>query len=112
MRKPRNFKDSEIVGLQAYLVECLDNARDYAGIPFIITSGLRTSDESIALGGSGNDAHTRGNAVDLRCHDSHSRFLIMRGLIQAGFTRIGDEETHIHADIDNLLPQEVIWRVK
>ncbi len=104
------FKDKEIVGLDLNLVKRLDSAREIAGVPFVITSGLRTPEHSFEVGGSAGDAHTRGFAVDLRCKDSRTRFLIMKGLIMAGFRRIGDEIDHIHADIDPTLDIDVIWR--
>lgn len=103
------FKESEIIGLDRHLVEMLDNAREYAGIPFIITSGLRTPEHSESVGGSKSDAHTRGLAVDLRCADSVSRFLIVGSLLQAGFVRIGVKSNHVHADIDHTLDQKVFW---
>jgi len=110
--KYKYFKESEVVGLQIKLVQKLDQAREVAGVPFIITSGLRSPSGSVAVGGSKGDAHTRGLAVDLRCRDSQTRFKIIGALFACGFNRIGDEVDHIHADIDKLLPQNVLWREK
>ena len=104
------FKDSEVKGLDPKLCQMLDQARDIAGIPFIITSGLRSPTKDKELGGTGDGAHTKGLAVDLRCQDSRSRFLILKALFQIGFFRIGDEIDHIHADIDLDLDVNVCWR--
>lgn len=104
------FKDSEIVGLDLGLVKMLDQARDLAGIPFIITSGRRSPAHDKELGGTGDGAHTKGLAVDLRCQDSRARFLILKALFSVGFVRIGDEVDHIHADIDVSRDLNVCWR--
>lgn len=103
------FKDSEIVGLDIGLVQMLDRARDFAGIPFIITSGYRSPEYEEGRGRSTTGAHTTGKAVDLRCQDSRSRFLILKALFYVGFVRIGDEVDHIHADICTDRDVNVVW---
>jgi zinc D-Ala-D-Ala carboxypeptidase len=105
----RHFTDAEIAGLQPKLVEMLDNARDAAEVPFIITSGLRTAADNAAAGGVSDSAHLRGLAVDLRVTGDPDRFLIAKGLLGAGFTRIGLYFAHIHADCDDSLPPNVLW---
>jgi hypothetical protein len=103
------FKDSEVVGLDKTLVSMLDVARGLAGIPFIITSGLRTIEENKKSGGVENSAHLKGLAVDLRCKNSTERFLIVKSLLKTGFKRIEIGLDHIHTDIDESKPQEVIF---
>lgn len=104
------FKEKEIVGLNTGLVEMLDKAREIAGIPFFITSGLRTKQKNEDVGGVNDSSHIKGLAVDLRCRDSRERFLIVKGLISVGFMRIGVESDHIHTDIDISKDVNVIWR--
>ncbi len=104
------FKDSEIVGLDIGLVRMLDQARELAGIPFVITSGLRTVAQNEAAGGAPDSAHIRGLAVDLRCRNGRERFLILKALFAVGFVRIGDEVDHIHTDIDITKDLNVLWR--
>lgn len=107
------FSDEEVKGLDIELCAMLDRARGLAGLPFIITCGLRTPEQNAALPESVKDsAHLTGNAVDLACNDSVLRFAMLRGLIGAGFTRIGVYEAHIHADNSLTLPQKVCWYVK
>jgi len=98
------FTDDEITGLAPALVERLVTARKLAMTPFIITEGP-------AAGGSHveNTAHARGLAVDLRCHDSISRFKIVKALLDTGFARVGVYDKHIHTDVDDSLPQGVLW---
>lgn len=87
----------------------LDAARELAGIPFVLTSAFRTSKYDKEKGRTGNGAHTKGYAVDIRCNTSENRMRIVRALLDAGFTRIGLGETYIHADDDPTLTQNVMW---
>lgn len=104
------FRDAEIKGLDPGLCLMLDRARGAAGIPFIITSGLRTPDQNASLPEAVQDsAHLTGNAVDLACQASDNRFLMIRALILTGFHRIGIYQNHIHADNSPSLPPDVIW---
>jgi zinc D-Ala-D-Ala carboxypeptidase len=103
------FKEKEIIGLEKHLVEMLDNAREYAGIPFIINSGRRDEGTNEKAGGVCDSAHCKGLAVDLRAPTSDTRFLIVSSLLQAGFTRIGIAPHFVHCDIDRTKPQEVIF---
>lgn len=114
------FTDAEVVGLDKELCAMLDLARDKAGVPFVITSGLRTADQNSALSGAVSDsAHLKGLAVDLEVSgDDHALNRMMYGLDLAGFCRIGlyfsiEGSTlmprHIHVDVDTSKPQQVTW---
>lgn len=103
------FKEFEIKNLAPELVSMLDEAREIACVPFIITSGFRTSTHNKEVGGVENSAHLSGLAVDIKCLDSSDRFDIIRGLLGAKFQRIGVYENHIHADIDYEKPFPVIF---
>lgn len=105
----QHFTDEEIKGLDPALPIKLEQARTLAGIPFVITSGLRTPEENAACGGEHDSAHLRGLAVDLHCDQSVDRFHMVQSMLAAGFTRLGIYEDHIHADIDETLPQDVMW---
>ena len=67
--------------MDADLLHLLDEARDLAGTPFSLTSAYRCPKHNKAVGGVPTSAHTRGYAVDIRCVDSHSRFVILRGFM-------------------------------
>jgi len=103
---PTYFSEREVRGLDPGLVSLLDYARQLAGVPFVITCGLRTPEENVAVGGAANSAHLRGLAVDLRAHDSESRFLILAALFKVGFRRfeVVAADGHVHVDIDPSLP--------
>ena len=109
MNQYKHFSEDEVRGLSPTLIALLDYARDLAGVPFVITSGFRTTEENRAAGGADNSAHLRGLAVDLRVHDSASRYKIIRALIKVGFARIVvyESDGHVHADIDYALPNPV-----
>tara|TARA_R110002074_G_scaffold84213_2_gene186921 strand:- start:160 stop:516 length:357 start_codon:yes stop_codon:yes gene_type:complete len=91
------------------LLKMLDDAREFADIPFTITSSWRSKAHNMEVGGEPNSAHLRGSAVDISCFSSYQRMLIVEALFDAGFTRIGIAKTFIHADCDIELPQEVLW---
>lgn len=91
------------------LIDMLINARHIAGIPFIINSGYRTKKHNKKIGGVENSSHTKGLAVDIKCIDSRSRFIIINALKEAGFNRLGIGKTFIHADIDIDKSKNVYW---
>lgn len=103
------FSLEEVQGLQIALVLMLDKAREEAGIPFIITSGFRTEDQNRRIGGVTDSSHLKGLAVDLRCKTDQERYKIFKGLVLAGFNRIEIAKDHIHADIDKMKKQDIMW---
>lgn len=103
------FTNEEVEGLDKELCAMLDWARGRAAIPFKITRGLDSPDHNATVGGVQDSAHLKGLGVDLACHTSSDRFLMVQALLLAGFKRIGIYDKHVHADRDNSLPQLVIW---
>ena len=103
------FSEEEAKGLDPELMSKLDTARAVAGVPFKITSGLRTCDANTAAMGVEGSAHLSGKAVDLALDDGSSRFAIVKGLLAAGFVRIGVYDRHCHVDVDITKPQSVMW---
>ena len=95
-------------------VQRLDDARDLAGVTFIITSGFRSPEYHAELKKNGyhtspSSEHLKGNAADIATPNSFSRYKIIRSLMDVGFTRFGFGETFIHVDASQEKSQEVVW---
>tara|TARA_R110002096_G_scaffold72462_2_gene172662 strand:+ start:730 stop:1053 length:324 start_codon:yes stop_codon:yes gene_type:complete len=101
------FKNIEENMNESFLMR-LDEAREYAGIPFIINSAYRspTHPESIKRPTS---SHIKGLAVDISATSSRQRGLILEALRAVGFNRIGIANTFIHIDMDYDKDQDVTW---
>ena len=113
MSRWKFFTDQEGEGIEPELMAMLDMARSYAKIPFIITCGLRDKVENENAGGVPDsahlpDAHGLSQAVDISCVDSSDRWKMVFALKDAGFKRIVIEQKHLHVDISQTLPQEVL----
>lgn len=100
------FSDVEAQGLAPELMSKLDTAREVAGIPFIITSGLRTCAGNAAAMGADHSAHIKGLAVDLGLghlaeggERDAARFKMISALMSAGFQRFGLYDAHLHVDV-------------
>jgi hypothetical protein len=87
----------------------LSTARFVSKIPFIITSGLRCRAHNKCIGGSPSSSHIDGLAVDIKATNSNHRHMILKGLLEAGFKRIGIAKDFIHADCDKTKPQQLTW---
>lgn len=87
----------------------LDALRAQAGIPLVLNCAYRSKAWDIKKGRSGNSAHTRGKAADIRCNSSANRMKIVRAALELGFRRIGIGKTYVHVDTDASLSQDVIW---
>lgn len=87
----------------------LDTARGTAGVPFKITSGYRCTQHNSAIESKSTSSHLKGLAADIHVVGTTARFNILRGLILAGFKRIGIGLDFIHVDEDLEKAQEVTW---
>lgn len=87
----------------------LDDAREYAGVPFAVNSGPRCEGYNALVGGSEESEHLTGEAADIDAPTSRARNAIIRGAIQAGFTRIGIGSNFVHLGCSEDKPQNVMW---
>ena len=91
------------------LIMLLDEARELAGVPFIINSGCRCKKHNRRVGGKTTSSHLRGKAADIKATSSKARFAILQALFMAGFNRIGVGKKFIHVDIDHKKPSTVVF---
>ena len=86
----------------------LDEAREYAGIPFVINSAYRGPEHPLSIENP-TSSHIKGLAVDIKAKDSTTRGLILDALRMVGFNRIGIAKSFIHVDLDTEKAQNVTW---
>lgn len=111
--KPSEFKSCvpscSIEQMEAGFLSLLDKVREKAGIPLVLTCAYRSREWDLSKGRTGNSAHTRGKAVDIRCNSNANRLKIVRAALECGITRIGIGKSFVHLDNDASLTQGVIW---
>jgi len=111
--KDREFKcrcgkcGKGIEQMEEELLQRLEIARGFSGIPFVLNSAYRCEEHNDWVGGSPTSRHMLGQAVDIKTSTSGERFLVLSSLIRAGFTSIGIYEYFIHADISK---RNLIWK--
>ena len=103
----RFFKNIE-ENMNVNFLAKLDEAREYANIPFIINSAYRSPSHPESIKNP-TSSHIKGLAVDIKAKDSITRFKVLDALIAVGFNRIGIAGTFIHVDLDLDKSQNVIW---
>ena len=110
---PSEFKrcvpSCSIEDMDGGFLALLDKVREKAGIPLVLNCAYRSREWDIAKGRSGNSAHTRGKAVDIRCNSSATRFKIVKAAMECGIVRIGIGKSFVHLDNDSSLTQNVIF---
>lgn len=112
------FTDQEVLGLDNELIAMLDKARHVAGVPFVLTSTVRTCAANQVALGAEHSTHMKGLAVDIGlghlapgAEQDGARFNILDGLYTVGFKRLGLYQAHIHCDIGKApdYAQQVAW---
>jgi len=94
--------------IQSNLVKKLQEVRDEWKRPIGVSSGVRCMKWNKEVNGAKHSAHLYGFAADLVCSDSHLRYDFIQ-ILMKHFKRVGMYGGWIHVDIDNTLPQEVLW---
>lgn len=95
--------------MQVAFLDRLFDARIKANVPFIFSSGFRTPSHNKEVEGGEDSSHLTGWAADIQAKNSRHRFLILKALLDAGFTRIGIYSWGFHVDSDPSKPKNVIW---
>lgn len=97
---------SHQVALRHELLDKLQQLREEAGRPVIITSGYRNPAHNRAVGGSPTSRHLTGEAADIRVPGLHPDEVAQLAAA-AGFTGIGIYPGFTHVDIR---PVPARWR--
>jgi hypothetical protein len=92
------------------LVFRLERLRGFLRHPIHIHSGVRCEMHNIQMGGKPDSAHLTGEAADIDCSESHTRWLMKHHIyVWSLFNRVGNGDTFLHVDVSKTLPQEVEW---
>ena len=75
----------------------------------VLNSAYRSGAWELSHGRTGTSAHTKGQAVDIRCNTSANRYKIIAAALRCGIKRIGVAHTYIHLDNSKTHAQDVIW---
>jgi zinc D-Ala-D-Ala carboxypeptidase len=107
------FDSPDLPGSGAFMhqefLDLLDDARDLAGVPFVINSGYRTEYWNQKVGGRVGSSHLTGWAADIRATTSNRRYLVVAALTAVGFTRIGCADSFVHVDMDPTKAENCLW---
>jgi uncharacterized protein YcbK (DUF882 family) len=95
--------------MQQEFLDKLDLARGLSNVPYVINSGFRTPEHNAEVGGVPGSSHLTGWASDIRTDSSNRRFFVLKGLIEAGFNRIGIGQNFIHVDCDPSKAGNCTW---
>ena len=76
----------------------LQKMRTMYGKPIYISSGYRSLEHNIAIGGAEKSLHMFGMAADLKVKNSQERYQLVRFAIWCGFNGIGVYDHHVHVD--------------
>jgi len=91
-------------------VAMLDNAREIAGVPFVITSGWRCEKHNAELKGAArNSWHMRGCAADIAAASSDLRYSVVTSLLSVGFCYLGIGDTFVHVQLKSGIITPRIW---
>jgi uncharacterized protein YcbK (DUF882 family) len=111
--KLSEFDSADLPGsgsnMKPEFLEKIDKAREISDTPYNINSGFRTIAHNKKVGGEPNSSHTKGYAADIGYSSGTQAYKILKGLMAAGFNRIGVYKSWIHADCDPSLPPNVVW---
>jgi len=115
----KHFKESEffcpcgcglsIKDIDPIALEDLQVARDFAGVPFIVTSSIRCAKRNRDVSGSATSSHLTGYAFDIYCVTDSDRMRMIKAFFTTRLNRIGIGSNFLHCDCDPNKTGERIW---
>lgn len=90
--------DTREVTVDNELIERLQMMRDALGAPLIVTSGYRTPEQNVKVGGARFSQHLRGKAADVRCPSVSVQTLHALADRVFRLGGVGLYATHVHVD--------------
>ena len=102
----KNFSDKEFRNkskkkMCPEFIDRLQGLRDICAHPLSITSGVRTPEENIEVGGAIHSQHLLGTACDISTSNwsAEKRFKLLKEAFSLGFTGIAQGRNFIHLDL-------------
>ena len=81
--------EMQIENLTRLCVEILQPIRNHWGNPLIVTSGFRSPELNMVVGGSATSQHLKGEAVDIISYDTRKLWKLITEMIKKGEIRVG-----------------------
>jgi len=110
--KPETDPRLDFENMDALFMQRIDDARERAGVPFVVTSSYRSPAHNKEVGGVKGSAHTKKpcKALDIEYKDGRHAWQIVTALMAVGFTRIGiSSKGFIHVDDDGTKQLRVLF---
>lgn len=98
-----------IKNISSRLITVLLKIEESVGHVLPYTSGYRCPVCNKKCGGAVKSAHLTGEAVDISCFTSRSRYQLLYHCFLYGIDRIGVDNSIIHIDVSLINPQRVTW---
>jgi len=122
MRQTDNFRSDEFLcpccrkeRMDQGFISKLQFAREFADVPFKITSGWRCPEYQKELRekgyhtANGISPHEKGVAADIEIKSDELRHKILHALQYVGFNRFGIGSKFVHTDMDHERNEKRIW---
>lgn len=112
--QPYEFERPEC--LRWEMVEKLDRLREACGFPFVITSSYRDPEHNAQMGGVPESSHCLApdgfySGIDIATSNfgGAGLYKFITNALWLGYNRIGVYKHHVHLDVEDRLPQQVMW---
>lgn len=88
----------EVDQMEPSFMEQIERMRSFSGVPMHINSAYRSKEYELSKGRSGLSYHTKGRAIDIRCKDSVTRYMLVSACMLFTSLSMVIHPTYIHFD--------------